>query len=73
MTASLHPTVDAGITRGAEGFAGGTLRCRCSTGPFEVTVRAQVAFNHACVCIENRDHVFYGLDFIHTELPQDAG
>lgn len=36
---------------------------------------------HACqVCgvhmfgrIENKDHPFYGLDFIHTELSQDAG
>ena len=23
--------------------------------------------------IENKDHAFYGLDFIHTELSQDAG
>jgi S-(hydroxymethyl)glutathione synthase len=36
---------------------------------------------HACkVCgthlygrIENKDHAFYGLDFIHTELSKDAG
>lgn len=36
---------------------------------------------HACTAcgthlygrIENKDHAFYGLDFIHTELSQDAG
>lgn len=128
MTTSIHPTVDAGISPGAEGFAGGTLRCRCRTDPVEVKVGAQVAFNHACGCtkcwkpsgalfsvvgvvprdkvsvtahgqklkvvdekapiqrhactacgthlygrIENKDHAFYGLDFIHTELSEAPG
>ena len=128
MTLSIHPTVDVGVKKGAEGFAGGTIRCLCGSDPVEVKVGAQVAFNHACGCtkcwkpegaifsvvavaphdkvtvtengdklkvvdpsaliqrhactacgahlfgrIENKDHAFYGLDFIHTELSQDAG
>lgn len=128
MGMSIHPTVDAGIKKGAAGFAGGTLRCQCSTDAVEVKVGAQVAFNHACGCtkcwkpkgalfsvvgvvprdklqvsahqeklrivdekaviqrhacttcgthlfgrIENKDHAFHGLDFIHTELSKDNG
>ena len=128
MSPSIHPTVDAGVKKGAEGFAGGTLRCLCSTDTVEVKVGSQVAFNHACGCskcwkpsgavfsvvgvvsrdkvavtahgdklkivddkaliqryactacgahlfgrIENKDHAFYGLDFIHPELSKDVG
>ena len=128
MTIALHPTVDQGIKKGIENFAGGTLRCQCSHDPVEVQVATQVLFNHACGCtkcwkpagavfsvvgvvpheklsvvahgeklkvvdetaliqrhactacgthlygrIENKDHPFYGLDFIHTELSADAG
>lgn len=128
MSVSIHPGVDAGIRRGTEGFAGGSLRCRCSSNAVEVTVASQVAFNHACGCtkcwkpagalfsvvgvvprdtlsvtahgdklkvvddkapiqrhacsacgthlygrIENKDHAFYGLDFVHTELSSDSG
>lgn len=128
MSTSIHPSVDRGAAKGAEGFAGGTLRCLCRTDPVEVKVGAQVAFNHACGCtkcwkpegalfsvvgvvprdkvsvashgeklkivdeaatiqryackacgvhlfgrIENKDHAFYGLDFIHPELSKDAG
>jgi S-(hydroxymethyl)glutathione synthase len=128
MSTSIHPTVDAGVKKGVQGFAGGVLRCRCSNDPVEVKVGAQVAFNHACGCtkcwkprgalfsvvgvvprdkvtvsahaeklsvvddkaliqrhactacgthlygrIENKDHAFYGLDFIHTELSNDVG
>jgi S-(hydroxymethyl)glutathione synthase len=128
MTTSIHPAVDGGVRKGAEGFAGGTLRCLCKSDPVEVKVGAQVAFNHACGCtkcwkpagavfsvvgvvprdkvtvaahgeklkvvddkaliqryactacgthlygrIENKEHAFYGLDFIHTELSKDAG
>src|SRR5665213_1560386 len=50
VSVSIHPTVDAGVKYGAEGFAGGTLRCLCDTDPVEVTIGAQVAFNHACGC-----------------------
>lgn len=50
MTTAIHPTVDRGITRGAEGFAGGTLQCHCAKDKVEVTITSQVAFNHACGC-----------------------
>ncbi|MCG5075143.1 S-(hydroxymethyl)glutathione synthase [Paraburkholderia tagetis] len=128
MTIALHPSVDQGIKKGIENFAGGTLRCQCSHDPVEVQVASQVLFNHACGCtkcwkpagalfsvvgvvprekvtvvahgeklkvvdekapiqrhactacgthlfgrIENKDHPFHGLDFIHTELSRDAG
>ncbi|MFD1554904.1 S-(hydroxymethyl)glutathione synthase [Paraburkholderia silviterrae] len=128
MAIALHPTVDQGIKKGIENFAGGTLRCKCSSDPVEVQVASQVLFNHACGCtkcwkpagavfsvvgvvpreklsvvahgeklkvvddkatiqrhactacgthlygrIENKDHPFFGLDFIHTELSGDAG
>ena len=128
MSTSIHPAVDSGVKKGTAGFAGGTLRCKCSTDPVEVKIGAQVAFNHACGCtkcwkpagamfsvvgvvprdkvtvsahgeklavvdakaaiqryactvcgthlygrIENKDHAFHGLDFIHTELSNDAG
>lgn len=128
MTSAIHPTVDRGIQKGAEGFAGGTLRCRCAQDPVEVRIDSQVLFNHACGCtkcwkpagalfsvvgvvprdkltvtahgeklkvvddkaviqrhacsacgvhlygrIEDKSHAFHGLDFIHTELSNDAG
>lgn len=128
MRTSIHPTVDAGVQKGAAGFAGGTLRCLCSSDAVEVKIGSQVAFNHACGCskcwkpkgalfsvvgvvprdkvavtahgeklqvvdakapiqrhactacgthlygrIENKDHAFFGLDFIHTELSKDKG
>ncbi len=125
---SIHPIVDKGIAKGANGFAGGTLQCNCASDKVEVKVGAQVAFNHACGCtqcwkpagaifsvvgvvprdkvsvtahpeklkvvnekatiqrhactacgthlygrIENKDHAFHGLDFIHTELSPQPG
>lgn len=128
MVSAIHPTVDCGIQKGAENFAGGTLRCQCAQDPVEVRIDSQVLFNHACGCtkcwkpsgalfsvvgvvprdklmvtahaeklnvvddkaviqryactacgthlygrIENKDHAFHGLDFIHTELSEDSG
>ncbi|TDG11031.1 S-(hydroxymethyl)glutathione synthase [Paraburkholderia guartelaensis] len=128
MASAIHPTVDRGIQKGAENFAGGTLRCQCAQDPVEVRIDSQVLFNHACGCtqcwkpagalfsvvgvvprdkvtvtahgeklkvvddkatilrhactacgthlygrIEKKDHAFYGLDFIHTELSKDTG
>jgi S-(hydroxymethyl)glutathione synthase len=128
MATSIHPSVDNGVKKGATGFAGGTLRCKCKTDAVEVKIGSQVAFNHACGCtkcwkpagalfsvvgvvprdkvsvtahgeklaivdpnaviqryackvcgthlygrIENKDHAFHGLDFIHTELSNDVG
>ena len=51
MTAiSIHPSVDNGVKPGAKDFAGGTLVCKCSSNPVEVTIKAQSAHNHACGC-----------------------
>lgn len=50
MSLSIHPGVDGGVTQGAAGFGGGTLRCRCGSDAVEVKVDSQVAFNHACGC-----------------------
>mgnify|MGYP003394930854 CR=1 FL=1 len=50
MTASVHPSVDAGIQPGRPGFAGGRLRCHCKNEPVELLVDSQVAHNHACGC-----------------------
>jgi S-(hydroxymethyl)glutathione synthase len=127
-TFSIHPSVDQGIRKGSETFAGGALRCRCTSAPVEVTITGNVAHNHACGCtkcwkpagalfsvvavvprdklavtangqklavvdrtatiqrhackdcgvhmfgrIENKDHAFHGLDFVHVELSQDQG
>lgn len=128
MATSIHPSVDKGVKAGSANFAGGTLKCKCSTDPVEVTVKSQSAHNHVCGCtkcwkpsgslfsmvavvprdslsvtknaqklkvvdsnaaiqrhactgcgvhmygrIENKNHPFYGLDFIHTELSSDDG
>ena len=51
MTAiSIHPSVDNGVKPGAKDFTGGTLVCKCSSNPVEVTIKAQSAHNHACGC-----------------------
>jgi S-(hydroxymethyl)glutathione synthase len=54
MATAIHPTVDRGITRGAEGLAGGTLQCQCAQNKVEVKITAQVAFNHVCGCTKCR-------------------
>lgn len=128
MAISLHPSIDNGIEPGKKDFAGGTLSCRCGSGPVTVHLTGNVAFNHACGCtkcwkpdgakfsivavisrnnlavtagesklkivdssapiqryactscgvhmygrIENQNHPFYGLDFVHVELSKDRG
>lgn len=50
MAISLHPLLDNGIKPGKKDFAGGTLTCRCATDPVVVTLKSNVAFNHACGC-----------------------
>ena len=50
MALSIHPSVDHGVQKGAEKFAGGTLRCQCTHDPVELRVDSQVLFNHACGC-----------------------
>jgi S-(hydroxymethyl)glutathione synthase len=125
----IHPSVDGGIWKATDtGFAGGTIKCKCTSNPVEVKISGQTAHNHICGCskcwkpkgsafsliavvgrdkvtvtanadklvvvdpnatiqryackdcgvhmygrIENRDHPFYGLDFVHTELSSDTG
>lgn len=49
-TLSIHPAIDQGIKPGAADFAGGTLTCHCNQNPVEVTIKGQVAHNHACGC-----------------------
>src|ERR687883_104838 len=60
MTVALHPSIDNGVKQGTGYFAGGTLACKaCGT--------------HMYGRIENKNHPFYGLDFIHPELFQEQG
>ena len=47
---SIHPLVDNGLKSAAEGFAGGSLKCRCATDQVTVNIGSQVAHNHACGC-----------------------
>jgi S-(hydroxymethyl)glutathione synthase len=47
---SIHPAIDHGVRPGASNFAGGTLVCKCTTDPVEVSVKTQSAHNHACGC-----------------------
>lgn len=46
----IHPAVDNGIVAGDSNFAGGTLHCKCSTNPVEVTIKGNSAHNHVCGC-----------------------
>jgi S-(hydroxymethyl)glutathione synthase len=47
---SIHPSVDNGVAPGAANFAGGTLSCHCSSNPVTVSIKGNVAHNHACGC-----------------------
>ena len=47
---SIHPAVDSGVKQGSPSFAGGTLVCRCTSNPVEVSVSSQSAHNHVCGC-----------------------
>ncbi len=49
-TVSIHPAVDKGLKPAAKDFAGGTLVCKCTQNPVEVSIGAQSAHNHACGC-----------------------
>ncbi len=128
MAISIHPSVDNGVKPGSQDFEGGTLTCKCSQSPVTVSIKGNVAFNHACGCtkcwkpegalfsvvavvgrdklnvtngaqklkvvdpsaaiqrygctgcgvhmygrIENKNHPFYGFDFVHVELSKDRG
>ena len=47
---SIHPSVDKGVAPGAANFAGGTLTCHCAKDPVVVSIKGNVAHNHACGC-----------------------
>ena len=47
---SIHPSVDTGVAAGSASFAGGTLTCHCAKDPVTVTIKGNVAHNHACGC-----------------------
>ena len=49
-TISLHPSIDNGIAPGSSTFSGGTLACHCPRDPVVVTIKGNVAHNHACGC-----------------------
>jgi S-(hydroxymethyl)glutathione synthase len=50
ITTKIHPSVDDGVKAGDPNFAGGTLRCKCSSNPVEVTIKGNSAHNHVCGC-----------------------
>ena len=50
MTVHIHPSVDNGVKAGSGSFAGGTLVCKCKDRPVKVSIRGDVAHNHACGC-----------------------
>ena len=50
MTVHIHPSVDSGVKRGSGSFAGGTLVCKCKDKPVKVSIKGDVAHNHACGC-----------------------
>jgi S-(hydroxymethyl)glutathione synthase len=47
---NIHPQVDNGVKPGSPTFAGGTLRCRCTSNPVEVKIDSQCFHNHVCGC-----------------------
>ena len=50
MAVKLHPSIDNGLKPGAKKFAGGTLTCHCAADPVTVSIKGNVAHNHACGC-----------------------
>ena len=50
MAMKLHPSIDKGVKAGNKKFKGGTLTCHCTEEPVTVTIKGNVAHNHACGC-----------------------
>lgn len=50
MTFSIHPLIDNGLSKGDPKFGGGTLHCHCPSNQVVVTLKSNVAHNHACGC-----------------------
>jgi S-(hydroxymethyl)glutathione synthase len=46
----IHPSVDEGVKSGSGNFSGGTLTCKCANKPVAVSIKGDVAHNHACGC-----------------------
>ena len=46
----LHPMIDRGFQKGTGIIAGGKLYCQCPSDKVEVTIKGDVAHNHACGC-----------------------
>jgi S-(hydroxymethyl)glutathione synthase len=50
MAVKLHPSIDKGLKAGAKKFKGGTLSCQCASEQVTVSIKGNVAHNHACGC-----------------------
>ncbi|KAH6684842.1 Mss4-like protein [Plectosphaerella plurivora] len=50
MSLPLHPSLNNGLRKGSSNFNGGTLKCKCSSSPVEVTLGSNVVHQHACGC-----------------------
>src|SRR3954465_11446356 len=50
MAMKLHPSIDKGVKAGKKKFKGGTLSCLCAADPVTVSIKGNVAHNHACGC-----------------------
>jgi S-(hydroxymethyl)glutathione synthase len=50
MAVSIHPSLDNGLKKGSASFGGGTLTCQCTSNPVTVSIKGNVAHNHACGC-----------------------
>ncbi|HET9866789.1 MAG TPA: S-(hydroxymethyl)glutathione synthase, partial [Nitrospira sp.] len=50
MAIKLHPSIDKGVKAGNKKFKGGTLTCLCASEPVTVSIKGNVAHNHACGC-----------------------
>ncbi|KAJ5281732.1 S-(hydroxymethyl)glutathione synthase [Penicillium angulare] len=50
MAPSIHPLIDNGLTKGDPSFAGGSLHCRCASNQVVVSLKGNIAHNHACGC-----------------------
>ena len=47
---NIHPAINGGVQHAANDFAGGTIRCKCTRQPVEITISGQTAHNHVCGC-----------------------
>src|SRR5258705_6218861 len=52
MTVHIHRSVDNGVKKGSGSFAGGTWVCKCTDKPVKVSIKGDVAHNHACGCTQ---------------------